>query len=59
MTLGTKEHKKRHEILHTHLDELYADFMLHHRERDSFVGLTVRELMTWSFLQKTEPTEVP
>jgi hypothetical protein len=52
MTKG--EHRKRHELLHKHLDELVADFLIKTNILPS--KTTVLELMQWSYTQSTEPS---
>lgn len=55
--LTREQHMVRHKDLHTMLDELLADFILHHpRARPS--QLLLMELMEWSARQTTEPTEL-
>ncbi len=44
-----EEHKKRHKVLHKHLDELIADFIQETNKLPSQTKLT--ELMSWSFEQ--------
>jgi len=47
------EHKARHELLHTHLDELVADFITKTDGRPS--KSTIMELMSWSHKQTLSP----
>ena len=49
-----KVHKLRHILLHQHLDELMADFILHSKKLPS--KTTVMELVLWSHQQTIEPT---
>jgi hypothetical protein len=48
-------HKNIHARLHHALDELFADYLRHHRTYPT--RLTVSELMAWSAGQVTNPTE--
>lgn len=61
----TKEqHRRRHQILHRALDELAADWALHHtklRETGQiklYTNSTIMELMQWSHKQTVEPDEL-
>lgn len=52
----TKEqHKKRHELLHRHLDELLGDFILQTGHYPSSVSLMT--LLKWSYQQTKNPTQ--
>jgi hypothetical protein len=53
--ITTEEHKARHILLHAHLDELAADFLIHTKGRPSIN--TIIDLMTWSHQQTINPTE--
>lgn len=48
-----KKHIERHILLHTHLDELFADFIDNTKELPS--KTTVAELMEWSHKQTINP----
>jgi hypothetical protein len=50
-------HKARHEMLHTALDELFADYIGHHPNRVGYLTLTIDELLKWSYEQTINPTE--
>jgi hypothetical protein len=50
-----QEHIERHKILHTHLDELLADFMSETGKLPSKSSLM--ELMEWSYLQTKNPSD--
>jgi hypothetical protein len=53
-TMSKAEHKKRHVMLHNHLDELIADWVSH---TGSFPSkCTVLELIKWSHGQTKKPT---
>lgn len=56
MTQTIEEHKQRHLELHKMLDELGADFIRHTDKLPS--KSTIMELMTWSFEQTKNPTEL-
>lgn len=50
------EHRERHKLLHEHLDELLADFLVHNwSARPSTT--TLIELMRWSHAQTIDPDE--
>jgi len=49
-----KDHQKRHQILHSHLDELLADYLWHHYKALPS-KITCEMLMKWSKRQ-TEST---
>ena len=48
-----EEHIEIHKELHDNLDDLLADFMRSHK--GPVLDLTIRELMSWSFGQTTNP----
>ena len=50
-----KVHQRRHEKLHTALDELVADFITHTKKRPSETAII--ELIQWSYEQTITPTE--
>jgi len=52
--ISLSKHKKRHKLLHNHLDELIADWITHTRKLPS--KSTVLELLTWSNEQIENPT---
>ena len=54
--MKTEEHKERHKELHNMLDELIADFISHTEKLPS--KTTLNELMTWSFEQTKNPTDL-
>ncbi len=53
--MDKKEHIARHKLLHTHLDELVADWIRHGNGMPS--KKTVLDLMNWSHEQTINPTE--
>lgn len=54
--MNKEEHKARHQLLHKELDELVADFISHNK--DVYPSRTsIMELMEWSYIQTTNPTE--
>ena len=53
--MNREEHKARHQLLHKELDELIADFITHTKSLPSKTSLM--ELMSWSRIQTTNPTE--
>ena len=52
--MNTERHKELHRELHESLDELVADFILHTGITPG--GVTIKELMNWSYLQTIEPS---
>lgn len=54
--LSPKAHRRRHWELHQALDEVAADFILHHRNKRPG-NTTLLEVMQWSAHQLTEPDE--
>jgi hypothetical protein len=57
--MTTEEHRERHKELHKALDELFADYVIHHPSLNGFLELPVGELMNWSKEQTISPTENP
>jgi hypothetical protein len=51
-----KAHKKRHEELHKSLDELFADYILHHPKELELTNMPLNKLLEWSFEQTKKPT---
>ena len=51
-----KKHKKRHVKLHRCLDELFADYIFHHKNENEFIHMEVGTLLTWSYEQTKNPT---
>lgn len=51
--LAPSIHRRRHEILHRHLDELISDWITQTRGLPS--QNTIMELMKWSNKQQTKP----
>jgi len=52
--MSQSEHIKRHIDLHTALDELAADYLVHNPGR-SLGGTSIIELLLWSHEQTQEP----
>lgn len=51
------KHRARHVVLHNALDELLADYLLHHR--GSLPSkITLMQLLKWSHEQMIEPTSL-
>jgi len=48
------QHKRRHVELHARLDELLADYLVHHDDKRPS-NTTVMELATWSYEQTQNP----
>ena len=57
-SMTSKEHKKRHKLLHKYLDELFADYIKHHPDEITFTEMPIIKLMKWSYSQTNEPTEI-
>ena len=53
------EHRQRHELLHTHLDELLADYIGHHPDDLGILKTPFGEFLDWSAAQARNPTEQP
>jgi hypothetical protein len=53
MKMTKKEHIKRHQELHSSVDELLADFITHTHQLPS--KTSIFELLVWSHRQTTEP----
>lgn len=51
------KHAERHVELHKALDELFADYIIHHPEKSAYSSLPILELLQWSYLQTVKPTE--
>ena len=56
--LTPDEHRSRHTELHKSIDELFADYLRHHREA-RLSTTTLMQLMEWSYQQTLNPTEAP
>ena len=55
MPLTHDEHKKAHRELHKCLDNLIADYLIHHPER-GLNNSTIMDLLEWSYIQTLDPT---
>lgn len=56
--LTHEEHREKHQRLHSALDELVSDLLLHNPgARPS--QITVQQLMDWSHTQTQDPLELP
>jgi hypothetical protein len=53
------EHRQRHIELHKALDELFADFILHHPGQHGFLTMPLRQLLDWSYRQTSTPDDPP
>ena len=53
MTL--EKHKEKHKRLHSELDELIADYLLH--TDMGILNSSIMDLIRWSFGQTKDPTE--
>jgi len=51
-----EQHRKHHDLLHKHLDELAADFIQHTEK--TLHDTSVEELLKWSYDQTMTPTEI-
>lgn len=52
-----EEHKNRHIELHRALDELFADYIMHHPDDFSFTQMPLLKLITWAYEQTQNPTQ--
>ena len=52
------EHRQKHVALHKALDELFADFIMHHPCSESFLYRPIKDLIDWSHQQAIEPEEM-
>ena len=55
--LTPEAHRQRHIELHKALDELFADYIVHHRGEHGFTEMPLRRLLEWSHTQTIQPTE--
>lgn len=53
-----KEHKQKHVELHKSLDELFADYILHHPNQIKFTSMPIIKLMKWAHEQTISPDEL-
>ncbi len=52
-----EEHKQRHVELHKSLDELFADYIIHHPDESNYSGMVLQQFIRWSYEQSKNPTE--
>ena len=52
-----EEHIARHKMLHEAVDELFADFVVCHPDLRSYLNLTIKELLDWSYKQTQNPDD--
>jgi hypothetical protein len=52
-------HIARHKALHAALDELFADYIGHHKDQMQFTQMPIIDLLNWSKDQCENPTETP
>jgi hypothetical protein len=50
-----EEHRARHVMLHGYLDELFADFIMHHPGEPRPSQLPIEQLLKWSNEQQRFP----
>ncbi len=53
--MNRKEHKERHGMLHSRLDELIADYIQNPKTKKSLSKTTLVEFLEWSSIQAEEP----
>ena len=54
--MNERQHLERHQLLHKHLDELFADYIRHQEgSHGEFVKRPIMELMQWSNAQAGNP----
>ena len=56
MAMTKREHIARHKQLHAALDEIFADYILHHKDEHGFTEMPVIQLLKWSAGQMEDPT---
>ena len=49
--------QNEHIELHKSLDELFADYIVHHPDEIEFTQMPIMQLLEWSHEQTTNPTE--
>lgn len=52
-----EDHITRHKMLHAAVDELFADYIGHHKEETQFTQMPLIKLLNWSKEQTENPTE--
>lgn len=52
---GKAAHRRRHLLLHRHLDELFADYIRHNPDQRTYTHMPVIDLINWSSQQTKEP----
>jgi hypothetical protein len=57
--LTPAEHVARHQELHRMLDELFADYILHHPDEHAFLQMPLEKLLEWSHAQTITPCDDP
>jgi len=56
--MNDEEHKERHIKLHKALDELFADYIMHHPEEREFMSMPLIRLIDWSYEQTRNPASL-
>ncbi len=51
-------HKQHHILLAQILDQLFADYIYHNPDQDTYIGMPVSQLLTWAKEQKENPTPI-
>lgn len=51
MIKKTLKHRNRHILLHKHLDELYADYIVSSKDISETIDLKIMDLIEWSYKQ--------
>jgi len=51
-------HKQHHILLHRSLDQLFADYIYHHPDQDTYTGMAISHLLTWANEQRENPTPI-
>jgi hypothetical protein len=55
--MNEDQHRERHIELHKALDELFADYIIHHPEENRFTDMPVMRLLEWAHEQTLHPTK--
>jgi hypothetical protein len=50
-----QQHKKRHKELHASVDELFADYIVHHPDQRGFTSMPIMQLLDWAAKMAENP----
>jgi len=54
-----EQHKQIHVELHQSLDQLFADYIMHHPDETEFTHMPLNRLLAWANEQRKDPTPTP